>query len=88
MGEPPPAVRGEQPLEPARTDAGRIGEPPPAVTTGPDAGRPSWVPRDAPLTIVTAGDRDRNLGIVPPVERTIAVDAGGVEIGIQIRPRP
>jgi hypothetical protein len=80
---------GEQAIE-LGADAGVTAEAPkPAVDAG--AGRPSWVPKDASLTIVQAGDRDRNLGIVAPLTAplSVAVDAGSCEVGIQVRgPKP
>lgn len=36
----------------------------PAAAERVDAGRPSWVPDVDRLSIVSAGDRDRNMGIV------------------------
>ena len=76
----------EQVLE-RREDAGVLPAP---VAAGVDAGLPRWVPRDAPLTIVPAFDRDRNLGITtsPAPPQRLTVDAGGVEVEIEIRRPP
>lgn len=62
--------------EAAKTDAGAL---------------PRWVPRDASLSIIASGDRDRNLGIVKappaPTPGKLTVDAGGVAVEIEIVPR-
>lgn len=90
---------GEQQLEPA--DAGVTAEPAlsgpspspqsqPPQAAAPDAARPQWVPRDPSFSIIGAGDRDKNLGLapLPPPPAEIAIDAGGCEVGIEIRTRP
>lgn len=90
---------GEQPIEPtgpsvARPDAAVLSTREPSASdagpTGTPPGQPSWVPKDAALTIVVAGDRDRNLGIAAPAPaaNVLAIDAGSCAIGIEVRPRP
>lgn len=77
----------ELPLEPAKPDAGTLLQRGDAsVSTGATAILPAWVPKDAPLTIVPAGDRDRNLGIATPAPGTsIGIDAGAVQLEIKVR---
>jgi hypothetical protein len=89
-GAPLPAAttRSEQPLEPARADAGTLAErgDASASTGATEPGRPAWVPKDATLTIVSAGDRDRNLGLARPASTSIAIDAGAVQVDVEVHP--
>ena len=90
------APRGEQRMEPA-VDAGvepRVAaeQPPPPVPERTRAderlrARERALAR-APLTIVQAADRDRNLGVVPEAPARIELDAGGCEVGIEIKRAP
>ena len=92
----------EQAIEPAVDAGSEAKEPPSSAPTKVEKGargaksepgekerRPSWVPGDAALTIVQAGDRDRNLGIpAPRAPASLAIDAGGVEVDIAVHPKP
>lgn len=60
----------------------------PQVSAAADAGLPSWVPKDATLSIISASDHDRNLGIVTSPPTAVTVDAGSCEVGIQLRTKP
>lgn len=93
------APRGERVLEPAHDAGGEPVAPPPetARPATPEPGAPAVDERQrarerrlerATLTIVQAGDRDRNLGIVAATPARIEVDAGACEVGIEIKPAP
>jgi hypothetical protein len=86
--EPPPAAAedggpasaettGAELLREEAADAG-------AVNAMDVESAPSWVPREAPLTIVDAHDRARNLGLVGPeatrTESVVVGDAGAPQV--------
>jgi len=92
----PRAPRGERELEPS-ADAGAEETVDGGVATRP---APERKPADerrrareralerAPLTIVQAGDRDRNLGIAPAAPARIEIDGGACTVGIEIKHAP
>lgn len=97
-----PAPRGERALEPTADAA--VAEPaPPSAERAPAEPAPPPEERAraderqrrlersvqrAPLTIVQARDRDRNLGIVPAAPTRVEVDGGACEVGIEIKRAP
>lgn len=85
-------VREQPPLAPVRDGGGAAAN---ALRTSEEsdaAAVPRWVPKDATLSIIASGDRDRNLGIVTPSRASgpskMTVDAGGVAVDIEIHSRP
>ena len=91
-----PLPRGERALEPAEDGgAEQPVAPPDTRRAAPEPPAPDERQRArerrlerATLTIVQAGDRDRNLGIVAATPARIEVDAGACEVGIEIKPAP
>ena len=92
-----PLPRGERPLEPAEDAGVEQAVPPDTRRAAPEPPRPVVPERQrarerrlerATLTVVQAGDRDRNLGIVAPTPARIEVDAGACEVGIEIKHAP
>jgi hypothetical protein len=89
---PAPAERvgdaGGAATPPSTANAPSAASAPGAAGTSPDGGRPSWVPRDATLTVVRSVDRDRNLGVVAAEPSVVTIDAGNCDVGIEVRRKP
>lgn len=92
---PPPAAEGEDAgagsaettgAEVVREEATAPG----AVNAADVDTAPSWVPREAPLTIVDAHDIERNLGLPgpegPPPASVVVGDAGAPEVIVRCPP--
>lgn len=84
-------IQESTPVTPAPAEATSDAGAAEAAATDAGAPTPRWVPKDATLSIIASGDRDRNLGIVttPPIPTPakLTVDAGGVAVEIEIVPR-